>query len=65
MPGTATRMDSLCDSHVCTVIIHGGFCYFMRVYPVLIAQRICCISIDLYEVLALVSHIKTFILTIT
>ena len=50
--------------HVYTVIMHGGYCYFMCVYPVLIAQRICCISIDFYEVLAVVSHIKTSILTI-
>ena len=50
--------------HMCTVIMHGGYCYFMRVHLVLIAQRICCISIDFYEVLALVSHVKTSILTI-
>ena len=31
--------------HVYTVIMHGGHCYCMRVYPVLIAQQICCISI--------------------
>ena len=24
--------------HVYTVIMHGGYCYFMCVYPVLIAQ---------------------------
>ena len=51
--------------HVYTVIMHGGYCYFMRVYPVLTAQQICCISIDFYEVLALVSHVKTSVLTIT
>ena len=51
--------------HMCTVITHGGYCYFMRVYLVLTAQRICCISIDFYEVLALVSHVKTSIPTIT
>ena len=50
--------------HVCTVIMHSGYCYFMRVYLVLIAQRICCISIDFYEVLAVVSHVKTSILII-
>ena len=50
--------------HVYTVIMHGGYCYFMRVYPVLIAEQICCISIDFYGVLALVSHVKTSILTI-
>ena len=36
--------------HVCTVIMHGGYYYFMRAYLVLIDQRICCISIDFYEV---------------
>ena len=51
--------------HVYTEIMHGGYCYFMRVYPVLITQQICCISLDFYEVLALVSHVKTSILTIT
>ena len=35
---------------VYTVTMHGGYCYFMRVYPVLIAQQICCISIDFYGV---------------
>ena len=50
---------------VYTVVMHGGYCYFMRVYPVLIAQRICCISINFYGVLALVSQVKIFILTIT
>ena len=47
--------------HVYTVIMHGGYCYFMYVYLVLIAQRICCISFDFYEVLALVPYVKTFI----
>ena len=52
--------------HVNTVIMHGGYCYsFMRIYPILITQRICCICIDCYGVLALVSHVKTSILTIT
>ena len=50
--------------HMYTVIMHGGYCYIMRVYSVLIAQRIC-ISIDFYGVLALASHVKTSILTIT
>ena len=51
--------------HVYTVIMHGGYCYSMRVYPVLIAHQVCCISIIFYGVLALVSQIKTSILTIT
>ena len=51
--------------HVCTVIMLGGYCYFMYVYLVLLAQRICCISTNFYEVLAQVSHVKTSILTIT
>ena len=50
--------------HVYTVIMHGGYCYFMCVYPVLIAQQICRISINFYGVLVLVSHVKTSILTI-
>ena len=51
--------------HVYTVIMHGGYCYFMHAYLVIISQRICCISIDFYEVLALVSHVKTSILIVT
>ena len=51
--------------HVYTVIMYGGYCYFMHVHPVLISQQICYISIDFYEVLALISHVKTSILTIT
>ena len=50
--------------HMYTVIMHGDYCYSMRVYPLLIAQRIYCIFIDFSEVLALVSHVKTSILTI-
>ena len=54
----------ICE-HVYTVIMHGDYYYFMRVYLVLLAQQICCISIDFYGVLALVSHVKTSFLTIT
>ena len=35
--------------HVYTVIMHGGYCYFMYVYPVLITQQTCYISIDFYQ----------------
>ena len=66
MRGTATRMEFYAihtHEHVCTVIMHGDYCYYMRVYLVLIAQWICYISIDFYKLLALVSHVKTSILT--
>ena len=57
-PRTWTFHTIHTHEHVYTVIMHGGYCYLMHVYPVLIVQQICCISIDFYGVMALVSHVK-------
>ena len=63
-PSTWTFYAIHTREHVYTVIMHGGYCYFMCVYPVLTAQRVCCISIDFYGVLALVSYVKISIFSI-
>ena len=52
-PHTGTFHVIHTHEHLYTVIMHGDYYYFMHVYPVLIAQQICCISIDFYGVLAL------------
>ena len=64
-PGVWTFHVIHTREHVYTVIMHGGYCYFMHIYLVQTTQRICCIPIVFYEILALVSHVKTSTLTIT
>ena len=62
-PPTWTFHAIYTHEHMYTVIMHGGYYYSICVYLVLIAQQIYCISIDFYELLAVVSHVKTSIVS--